>query len=300
MRIERIESDVLMFVGDAYESVATAFLRDSDALLVDTLASRSDAEWMRRCLVDEMGKTVRTIIATHYMSDHMAGMHLYPRAQIIAQRYHRYTFQCQRDRSAQNNEDYVNPTAVFGDTLSLQWGRHALQLFHNPGKTMCSINIDAPSCDAVFAGDNIVGNIVYLSRSSPEMIDHAIARLQLLQRGRVIGGHMGMFDKLTLNHARHYLHRLREIVVNIYQSHPHDLAVKAFQSIKIESCLAPGVFPTAFEQEWHGRNLDVVRDQGTFELDASVVSKPCTPKREPRSTAVANVGADLSVPQRFG
>jgi cyclase len=190
MRIEEIESDVLMFVGDAYESVATAFLREGDALLVDTLASRADAEWMRRCLVDEMGMTVRTVIATHYMNDHMAGMRLYPNAEIIAQRYFRYTFESQRGRCAQDYEDYVSPTFVFGDTLSIQWDRHALQLFHNPGKTRCTVNVDASSCDAAFAGDNIVGNIVYLSQSSPELIDQAIARLQRLQRGRVIGGHI--------------------------------------------------------------------------------------------------------------
>jgi len=251
MRIERIESDVLMFVGDAYESVATAFLRDGDALLI--------AEWMRHYLVEEMGKTVHTIIVTHYMNDHMAGLRLYPGAYIIAQHYFRHTFQSQRSRSAEDNQDYVNPTVVFGDTLWLQWGRHALQLFHNPGKTLCSVNIDAPSCDAVFAGDNIVGNIVYLSRSSPEMIDQAIARLQKLQRSRVIGGHMGSFDRLTLNHARHYLRRLREITVNIYKTPRDDLAAKTIQSISIESCLAPGVFPTAFEREWHRRNLDVLQ-----------------------------------------
>lgn len=268
MRMERIASDVLMFVGDTYESVATAFLRDGDALLIDTLASRADAAWMRGNLVDEMGLSVRTIIATHYMNDHMAGMRLYPKAQIIAQRYFRHTFESQRSRSEQDNKDYVSPTVVFGDTLSLQWGRHALQLFHNPGKTMCSVNIDAPNCDAVFAGDNIVGNIVYLSRSSPAMIDQSIARLQLSQRGRVIGGHMGMFERLTLNHARHYLRRLREITVEIYHAHPHDLAANAIQSISIESCLAPGVVPTAFEQEWHRRNLDVLLEQETFKLDA--------------------------------
>ena len=280
MRIEKIESDVLMFVGDAYESVATAFLHDGDALLIDTLASHADAEWMRRCLVEEMGKTVRAIIATHYMNDHMAGMRLYPGAQIIAQRYFRHTFLSQRGRSAQDNEDYVNPTVVFGDMLSLQWGRHALQLFHNPGKTMCSINIDAPSCDVVFAGDNIVGNIVYLSRSSPEMIDQAIARLQLVQRGRVIGGHMGVFDRPALTHARHYLRRLREITIDIYRTHSHDLAAKAIQSITIECCLAAGVAPTAFEQEWHGRNLEVLLEQDTFKLDA-------IEERAPSKTCVA-------------
>src|ERR1700676_922484 len=269
MRIENIEPDVLMFVGDSYESVATAFVRDADVLLVDTLASRADAEWMRRCLVEDMGKTVRTIIATHYMNDHMAGMRLYPEAQIIAQRYFRYTFQTQRQRSAQEDEEFVNPTVVFGDTLSLQWGRHDLRLFHNPGKTMCLVNVDAPGCDAVFAGDNIVGNIVYLSRSSPEMIDQAIARLQVLQRGRVIGGHMGIFPRLTLNNARHYLRSLRETTINIYRTHPADRAFGAIRSIAIESCLAPGVVPAAFEREWHRRNLGVLVDQDTFKLDVA-------------------------------
>jgi hypothetical protein len=41
MRIERIEPDVLMFVGYAYESVATAFLGDGNALLADNLARRA-------------------------------------------------------------------------------------------------------------------------------------------------------------------------------------------------------------------------------------------------------------------
>ena len=268
MRIEEIESDVLMFVGDAYESVAAAFLCDGDALLVDTLASRTDAEWMRRCLVEEMGKTVRTIIATHYMNDHMAGLRLYPKARIIAQSHFRYTFESQRGRSAQDDEYYVDPTCVLSDTLSIQWGRHALQLFHNPGKTMCSINIDVPSCDAAFAGDNIVGNIVYLSRSSPEMIDRAISRLQALQRGRVIGGHMGMFDRATLSRARLYLRRLREVTVDIYRSSPSRLDSHAIRSIAIESCLAPGIVACAFEREWHGRNLEVMLEQDTFRLDA--------------------------------
>jgi cyclase len=268
MRVEEIESDVLMFVGDAYESVATAFLCDGDALLVDALASRADAECMRRCLVDKMGKTIRTVIVTHYMSDHLAGISLYPKAQIIAQRYFRYTFESQRGRSAQDYEDYVNPALVFGDTLSIQWGGHALQLFHNPGKTRCTVNVDAPSCDAAFAGDNIVGNIIYLSQSTPELIDQAIARLQLLQRGRVIGGHMGMFDRVTLSHARHYLRRLREVTVDIYRTRPHELDPNVTRSIAIESCLAPGIVPSAFEREWHRRNLDVMLEQDTFKLDA--------------------------------
>lgn len=268
MRVEEIAAGVLMFVGDAYESVATAFISDSDTLLIDTLASREDAQWMRRRLVDEMGTTVRIIVATHYMNDHMAGMRLYPNAQIIAQRYFRYTFESQRARSAQDNAEYVEPTAVFDNTLSLQWGRHVLQLFHNPGKTMDSINIDVPGCDIAFVGDNMVGNIVYLSRSSPQLIDQAIDRLRLLQRRRVIGGHIGMFDAATLGNAQYYLRRLREVTVDIYKARRLKRDLDAIRSISLESCLAPGITPCAFEREWHGRNLEVLIEQETFKLDA--------------------------------
>ena len=268
MRIEAIDHDVLMVVGNAYQSVATAFLRDGDALLVDTLASQADAEWMREQLVDKMGLTVQTIVATHYMSDHMAGMRLYPNAQIVAQRYFQHTYLSQSGRTVQDDEDYISPTGVFGDTLSLQWGRHELNLFHNPGKTMCSINIDVPTSDMVMAGDNIVGNIVYLSRSSPDMLDEAIARLQMLNRKRVIGGHVGAFERATLDHARKYLRCLRKTVVAIRHKHADERANEAIKAISIEACVARGVLPTAFEREWHGRNLAVVVEQGTFKLDA--------------------------------
>jgi cyclase len=248
--------------------VATVFLRGDDALLVDTLASEAEAEWMHRHLVRDLRKRVHSIVATHYMNDHMAGLRFYPSAQIIAQRYFQHTFLSQRDRSAQDNENYVAPTVVFYDTLAMQCGRHALHLFHNPGKTLCSINIHVPSCDIAFAGDNIVGNIVYLSRAAPAMIDLAVARLQRLQPARVIGGHMGVFDHAALAHARHYLQRLRETAVKIHQTHTQDAATQAMRQISIESCTARGVIPSAFEREWHGRNIDVLIEQDVFKLDA--------------------------------
>jgi len=43
MRLEDLGPGVLMFVGDEYESVATAFLDGNDVLLVDSLGSAEDA-----------------------------------------------------------------------------------------------------------------------------------------------------------------------------------------------------------------------------------------------------------------
>src|SRR5690606_28157179 len=98
MRLETLAPDVLMFVGDDHESVATAFLDGDDALLVDSLGSEGDAQWLRRVLCDEMGATVRIIAATHSMSDHMAGLPLFPGALTIAHRHHRHAFLSQNRR----------------------------------------------------------------------------------------------------------------------------------------------------------------------------------------------------------
>src|SRR3546814_3640059 len=80
VRFEELGSNVLMFVGDDHESVATAFLDGDDVLLVDSLGSMDDARWLRRVLCGDMGKTVRVVAATHFMSDHIAGMSLFPDA----------------------------------------------------------------------------------------------------------------------------------------------------------------------------------------------------------------------------
>ena len=61
MRFEELGSNVLMFVGDDHESVATALLDGDDVLLVDSLGSVEDACWLRRVLCADMGKTVRVV-----------------------------------------------------------------------------------------------------------------------------------------------------------------------------------------------------------------------------------------------
>ena len=266
MRVEQVESDILVFIGVEYESIATAFVRNGDVLLVDALASRSDARWMRHHLEEVLGKKVRIIISTHYMSDHMAGLRLFPDAQVVAHRYFMHTFLSQRNRSVEDDENFLPPTTVVGDTLTLEWGRHELALFHNPGKTLCTICIDVPDCDLLFASDNVVGNIAYISGSAPDLISGAIDRLQQRRRGRIVPGHMGVLKAEALGNARHYLERLRE---RVSEARRRPSGADAVRAIGIEECLAPGVEPTAFEREWHGRNLEVILERRVFTVDAS-------------------------------
>lgn len=273
MRIETIETDVLLFRGDAYEGVATAFIEGGNVLLVDALASRPDAMWMREEIENRLGKKVRVIVVTHYMSDHIAGLSLFPEAQIVAHQHFLHTFMSQRDRSVEDERDFIPPTQTISDTLTLRWGRHTLEIFHNPGKTLCTLCVDVPDCGLVFASDNIVGNIAYLSSSVPELIDASIERLERRGRARVIGGHMGALPAAALGNAREYLRRLRERVLLARDRPDPD---KEIEAISVEDCLAAGVEPTEFEREWHAHNLGLVKERGFFR-GSIVVHKETAP-----------------------
>lgn len=270
MRLETVAEQVWMFVGADHESVATAFIDGDDALLVDTLGSSDDALRLRQLLCDERGKTVRTIVSTHCMSDHMAGVSLFPQALHIAQRHYRHTFLHQNRRE---DAYYREPQLVFDHAMSLRWGAHELHLLHNPGKTMDHISVDVPGADLVCAGDNIVGRIVYVSRADPMALRAAIQRLREFGRGSVIGGHIGRFPAAALDHALHYLDRLCETVVRIRATSTAPQADERISAIPIEACLAPQVQPVAFEREWHGRNLEAIVAQSVFALDAAIAMR---------------------------
>lgn len=270
MKFEYVDSNVLMFVGDDHESVATAFLDSEDALLIDSLGSTEDARWLQRVLCGDMGKTVRVIAATHFMSDHIAGLSLFPDALTIAHRHYRHAFLSQNQRV---DALYREPQVVFDTSMNIRWGRHELRFVHNPGKTMDHVSVDVPTADLVCAGDNIVGNIVYLSKADPALMRSAIVRMQQFGRSAVIGGHIGRFPAATLDNAIHYLDRLRDAVVRIRTDATSQEADKNIGAIPIEACLAPQVEPVAFERQWHRHNLDVIVAQSIFALDAALASQ---------------------------
>jgi len=195
MRFEDLGPGVLMFVGDEYESVATAFLDGNDVLLVDSLGSAEDARWLHRVLCADMGKTVRAVAATHFMSDHIAGMPLFPDALIIAHRHHRHTFLSQNRRV---DEFYREPQVVFDSAMTIRWGQHELRFWHNPGKTMDHVSVDVPTADLVCAGDNIVGNIVYLS-GGPRADSHGDRPDAAIRQER---GHWRAHGQVFRCHAR--------------------------------------------------------------------------------------------------
>lgn len=261
---QQLSDDAWLFVGNAYESAATAFVNEGQVFLVDGLASEKDARWMRD-VIESLGLKVSVIATTHYMSDHMAAIGLFPNAMTIAQQNYRHTFLSQNSRI---DEFYVEPAVTFDGRMDVRWGRHHIRLIHNPGKTMDHVSVDVPEEDLVCAGDNIVGNIVYLSKADPNQIDHAIETIQRLGRKWVISAHMGKFAASALGNARHYLAHLREAAICIRRQHSGDELARRLGNIRIEDCLPAGIIPCGFEREWHQNNLALIREQGVFELDA--------------------------------
>ncbi|MBV9927882.1 MAG: MBL fold metallo-hydrolase [Acidobacteria bacterium] len=255
MKEQQIESDIRLFIGETYGSNSTAFVKGDEVLLVDGMASRRDAEELRERIEGGMGKRVRFIIATHYFSDHLAALRLFPRAEIIAHRNYLHTFTTERHRSEEEEANFVEPTMLVDDSLLVRWGRYTLDVFHNPGHTMSTLSVEVPEADLLMTGDTVVGNIAYIAYAAPEMLRQALRRLQRRGRGRLVSSHMGVREGRAVEHALCYLDRLEANARTAWQDEESGDSVLR---IPLEECLSPGLEPSPFEALFHGRNLESI------------------------------------------
>ncbi len=261
MREQQLEPDIHVFIGETYHSNSTAFVRGDEVLLVDGMASRADAEELRERIEVGLGKQVRFIIATHYFSDHLAALKLFPRAEIIAHQNYLHTFSTERHRTEEEEAHFVEPTMLISDALSMKWGRYTLEIFHNPGHTMSSLSIEVPEADLLMAGDNVVGNIAYFSYSTPDMARHALRRLKRRGRSRLISSHTGVRDSEALANAMSYLDSLKTNVrAALATGGEGDTVLR----IPIDSCLRPELKASPYEELYHRRNLESVVDRRLF------------------------------------
>jgi cyclase len=255
LKEQQIEPDIRLFIGEDYESNSTAFVRGDEVLLVDALASRRDAEELRERIEGGLKKRVRFVIATHYFSDHLAALRLFPGAEIIAHRNYLHTFTNERHRTKEEEANFVEPTMLIDDSLLMRWGRFTLDVFHNPGHTLSTLSIEVPEADLLLAGDNVVGNIVYFSYSTPEMSRQALQRLRRRGRGRLVSSHTGVRGGEALEHALVYLERLEANARAAWREGEDGDSVLR---IPIESCLSPGLKASPYEELYHGRNLESI------------------------------------------
>jgi cyclase len=265
MQVQEVAPNVLVFVGQSHHSVATAFVSGQEAILVDTLAGADDSQLLFESLCGRMGKRVRAVVVTHYMSDHLGGLHLYKGAEVIAHAHHMHTYFSQGTRESHVERHFVRPDRVIHDGLDLVWGGKVIRIFHNPGHTVSTLNIDVPALDLLLTSDNLVGHIAYLSSSAPDMLDGALSRIEQLGRRLLVSGHLGVQAGEAAHNARDYLRRLAGEVQGCRdESGVLDAALMSL--IPVEKCRVGGYALTDFEREWHGYNLDVIGARDLFPL----------------------------------
>jgi len=255
LKEQQIESDIYLFIGETYDSNSTAFVKGDEVLLVDGMASRRDAEELRERIETGLRKRVRFVIATHYFSDHLAALKLFPGAEIIAHRNYLHTFTTENYRTEEEAANFVEPTVLIGDSLVMRWGRYTLDVFHNPGHTLSTLSVEVPEADLLMDGGNLVGNIVYCHYSAPEMLRQALRRLRRRGRGRLISSHGGVREGRAVEHALVYLDRLEAHARAAWQSGE---AGESVLRIPIDECLSPGLTASPFEELYHGRNLESI------------------------------------------
>jgi cyclase len=261
MRVDQIDSDLYVLVGKVYQSNTTVFINGDEALIVDGMGSRDDAEKVRRFIEEELKKQVRFIVITHYFSDHLANLKVFPGALIIAHKNYLHTFTTEKFRSKVEETFFVEPDIQISDGAMIKWGRFNLDIFYNPCHTMSTLNIDVPELDLIIIGDTVVGDIVYLYYSIPEMFIQALQRIKRRSRSRLLTSHQGVRTGKSVDNALYYLSALKENAVRAERSDSYEQSI---HSIKLEDCLAPGVEGSDFDRVFHKRNLESIIERRFF------------------------------------
>jgi glyoxylase-like metal-dependent hydrolase (beta-lactamase superfamily II) len=196
------------------------------------------------------------------MSDHMAALKSFPKAQIIAHENYRQTFDSQRSLTDEEAAFFVEPTITFSGKIKINWGRLNLDIFHNPSHTMSTVGIDIPEADLLLVGDAFFGSTVFLSsRGVPEQIRGALKQLQTKNRSHIVPGHIGIYDNKAFENALFYLNSLEREVETARNSTAGENAILGIQ---IDDCLAPQIKASEFEKEFHEINLRLIIERNLF------------------------------------
>ena len=261
MLVNKLEDDLYLLIGETYQSNSTAFISKDEVLLVDGMGSGADAETLRRWIETDPRKEVRFIICTHFFSDHLAALNLFPRATVIAHRNYLDTFESERYCSEEEKAHFREPEILISDELQFKWGKYCLDIFHNPGHTASTLGIDVRPADLLMVGDNLVGNIVYLAYSTPVRLDSALERLSSKPRTRVLSSHGNVRSSAAIGNAQFYLRSLSE------RTRAARASAEGEQSLlqaPLEACLPSGVAATPYEKIYHERNLRTILERRFF------------------------------------
>ena len=258
MRIEKLDEDLFLFRGAAYDSCSLAVLNGRRALLIEGLAAVEDALQWKRVVTEEWGKRVELLISTHFFSDHMAAWNLFPEAELLAHAHALRTFASEEFRTAEEAAHFRTPTRMLEGRLQLAWGRFQIEVFESPGHTPDALNVDIPAANLLHVGDAAVGRMAYLHYSTPASMERALKRALSRGRTRILRSHGTVAGPEALESARGYLRGLGERVRAARRTGG------SVADIRIGDCLPPGEPATDFEAFFHRRNLASILARGLF------------------------------------
>jgi len=257
LKTKSISPDLFLFIGETYQSNSTIFVSNDGALLVDAVASDKDAEQLRDYVERDLKKEVRLIISTHYFSDHLAALKYFPNALIAAHENYLETFQSEQYRTELEASHFVAPHLLISDYLSVKWGRHTLNITHNPGHTSSTLAIHVPEADLLMVGDTLVNNIVYLRYSTPQLFDQALEHLRKIPANNLISSHGDVRSFASVSNAAHYLQALAK---HAKRTGARD----ELKQLELEDCLPANVRAVPFERVFHERNLQTIIERHLF------------------------------------
>jgi cyclase len=261
MLVNKIEDDVYLLIGKAYQSNSTAFVSQDEVLLVDALGSQDDAEKLRAFVEIELKKRVRFIVSTHFFADHMAALNLFPQANVIAHKNYLDTFNSELYRSEEEEAHFRELDILISDQMQIRWGKYTLDIFHNPGHTTSTLGIDVKAADLLMVSDTLVGNIVYLAYSTPDRFVEALEKLEARVRTRLISSHGNVRSPAAISNAQFYLKTLGD---RTREARTSSVGEKSLLQMQLETCLPAGVEATPFERIFHARNLNTILDRNFF------------------------------------
>jgi cyclase len=249
MDINEIARDVYVLTGQVYSSNSVVVASDEGVVLIDAMADREDVAALQSFISKELARPVRYLISTHYFGDHTAGLKEFPDAQIIAHVSYAQTAALWHDKATMER-DFVPASILVSSRMTLPWGRYSLEIFHNPGHTMSTLNIDVEGADLLVVGDTAVGNIVSLGHADLDLLPLALRRAKERGRRHVVSGHNGAQPIGCLDNAMHYYARVL------------DMTRSGSASSELSAYAPDNVIFSEVERFVHQLNIDFVANGG--------------------------------------
>jgi cyclase len=185
------------------------FIATSDGVfLVDTPQQPIDAvRWRER--IREHGP-IRHLVNTEPHPDHIRGNAYFPSVEVIGhelmvQRYEQALPMMTGEQTLEtlktadpdsvwlfNHPDYPPnpPTRTFSDRVTVQLGKHEIQIMHHPGHTPPQTSVFLPQEGVVFTGDNVFNKCkTFVQEADPWQWLQALEQIRGLNAETIVPGH---------------------------------------------------------------------------------------------------------------